>query len=675
MLSAQADGSLRGGSAAVEALRLPLNSTRLQGQVGVTGIDELFVWGSGAVGALVFEPPLTEATAVTARPNSVTYRMPGGSVTITALPVKPAVVVEFNGVPGVVRLAPSRSTQPGLPGRFTLTAVTDGWVARSPWATAVLRGADAEVGRNGRLHMSAASVAVLALGDGAEEAETAAAAVLRAPDEALRAAHGYAGSLENALEVDDALLKALFTACLHAAHSSRKELTGGTFAGFSAGTGYVMPPRTYYRDAYWTLQALLPFRPAAAIEQVRLLAAGVADDGEAPSGVIVASAAGRQVWEARVAAEPALAADHARPGQWWSDHFDSPYYFVLLARDALRWSIGSEAGSRSPTERTARLAAAVEEPVGGVSLAIRIVAVLERGRRLAGTGHLPIKPVNDRDWADNVFRHGFVTYDVALYHGALLAGAELLAGSRPAAAAAYKATAADVRRAATDHLYLADEGHFAEFRPAPQRGGANRTPQGETHITLDSLVSIRTGLASAAQAEASLAAAGRILETRNNHEQPYGDWGVMSTYPPYAATTRRRAKSSFAYRYHNGSDWPYLDGIYAEALLARGHPGWRYPLTRWFEYGLAQGWPTPVEYYAPPWGRGSPLNGWSAMPAAAMLLGGFGLTPTGAPRVPPWGDCALNGVLIGGSEARLTVTDGEVLTVPTNGVHARDAHG
>ena len=31
------------------------------------------------------------------------------------------------------------------------------------------------------------------------------------------------------------------------------------------------------------------------------------------------------------------------------------------------------------------------------------------------------------------------------------------------------------------------------------------------------------------------------------------------------------------------------------------------------------GWAGPVEYYAPPFGRGSLLQGWSAMPAAAVL--------------------------------------------------------
>ena len=51
----------------------------------------------------------------------------------------------------------------------------------------------------------------------------------------------------------------------------------------------------------------------------------------------------------------------------------------------------------------------------------------------------------------------------------------------------------------------------------------------------------------------------------------------------------------------------------------RGLPGWRYPLTRWWKTSLANGWAGAVEYFSPPFGRGSLLQGWSAMPAAAVM--------------------------------------------------------
>ena len=48
-------------------------------------------------------------------------------------------------------------------------------------------------------------------------------------------------------------------------------------------------------------------------------------------------------------------------------------------------------------------------------------------------------------------------------------------------------------------------------------------------------------------------------------------------------------------------------------------PGWRYPLLRWWQACLDQGWAGAVEYFSPPFGRGSLLQGWSALPAAVAL--------------------------------------------------------
>jgi glycogen debranching enzyme len=111
----------------------------------------------------------------------------------------------------------------------------------------------------------------------------------------------------------------------------------------------------------------------------------------------------------------------------------------------------------------------------------------------------------------------------------------------------------------------------------------------------------------------------RTLESRHNAEQPYGDWGMLCAYPPFKRVRDIRAKTAFPFRYHNGSDWPYLDGLYAEERLRRGLGGARYPLLRWWEMCLANGWAGPVEYFSPPFGRGSALQGWSAMPAAVAL--------------------------------------------------------
>lgn len=95
--------------------------------------------------------------------------------------------------------------------------------------------------------------------------------------------------------------------------------------------------------------------------------------------------------------------------------------------------------------------------------------------------------------------------------------------------------------------------------------------------------------------------------------------GVLCAWPPFKRRSDTRAKSAFALRYHNGSDWPYLDGLYADTLLQYGIPGSEYPLTRWWMTCLEQGWAGAVEYFSPPFGRGSLLQGWSSMPAAVVM--------------------------------------------------------
>jgi hypothetical protein len=135
------------------------------------------------------------------------------------------------------------------------------------------------------------------------------------------------------------------------------------------------------------------------------------------------------------------------------------------------------------------------------------------------------------------------------------------------------------------------------------------------------LLALYYNLVDEEKAERILAAA-RQLQTRHNPRQPYGDWGVMCVFPPYREPRDLFSISADPYCYHNGADWPYWDGVYAHILMQRGDPDWRYVLTRWWEVGLEQGWLTPVEYYSPPYPVGGMMNGWSAMPAAALARRG-----------------------------------------------------
>ncbi len=594
-------------------VELALTGARLQARVSPTGVRDVLVWGSGLAGELRFEPPLPVDARVRVTPNRIVYDWGEGRLTVAGLPRAPVVVLRAEGAAPGLRLVASRRVPAGFDRRAALLAEPDGWRVASDWADLLLRSPVGVAGPRGRLAFGPAGLALLAGGADRDEAARAAASVLAAamPERELEA---WQGELADVLRLPDDELQGLFLHGLHAARSARRELKGGRFAGLAAGVGYAMPPRTYYRDGYWTLQALLPAWPEVAREQLLLLAREVAADGVAPSGVIVASPAGERHWRARRAADPALAADHPRDGVWWADHTDAPLFFALLACEVAAW--------------TGDLGLWATE-VDGVTIGARVVAVLERAHRSADASGLPVKPAHDRDWADNVFRGGHVTYDVGLYHGALVAVADLLAASDDAAAARYRARARVVREAALRRLWREDLGHFVEF--------VGEDGRAESHLAIDTLTALRYGLADDARARRTLAAMRRRLETRHNRAQPYGDWGVMNVFPPYAPWVRRRGKSRFPYRYHDGADWPVWDGVYAEQRMRLGVGGWRYPLTRWWAVGLAQGRATPVEVFSPPYGAGSPSNAWSSMPAAALLLGGFGLTPAGGARRPPWG--------------------------------------
>ncbi len=98
---------------------------------------------------------------------------------------------------------------------------------------------------------------------------------------------------------------------------------------------------------------------------------------------------------------------------------------------------------------------------------------------------------------------------------------------------------------------------------------------------------------------------------------------MLCAYPLYKRGEDLFEKSADPFRYHNGSDWPYLDAIYALVLKQRNDPDWFYVATRWWEYGLAQGRLTPVEYFSPAYPVGGFLQAWSGLPALVLLDNNF----------------------------------------------------
>jgi hypothetical protein len=529
VLAPRADGLL----AAAALPEFPLMAPRLQGELAPDGELVLSLWGLGEVGRL-----------------------------------------RLTGLDGPLVIAPNR-----IEGR----AGTGLWAAQSAPALTLV-GPRPQVLGEGRLVVEPRREAWL-VAAGADDAELAAALALD-PAAIRREADDYVARCDR-LPTAPPPLRSLVMQGAHAALSSIRQDEHGRFAGLAAGLIYSNPPRTYYRDGYWTLQLLLRVAPEVVEGEIERLAAGVQADGEAPSAVIVACPAADEFERNRLA-RSALAAVHWRPGDWWSDHFDSPLFFALAVGDHAR-ATGDDALARRHWPA--------------------LTGIFRRYLALRGPDGLPVKPHNDRDWADNVYREGLAAYDLGLWVGALDTLARLGASIDPALAAEAAAEAAGARAAIARTLRR--DGLYIDYlRPD---GWA------ETHLALDALTLLRFDAVSEADAAAMLDAVAARLESRHNAEQPYGDFGMLSVWPLFSDHAALRSKSAFPYRYHNGGDWPWLDALYAAERLRRGLPGWRYPLMRWWEECLAKGWAGAVEHYSVPFGRGSLLQGWSSLPAAVAL--------------------------------------------------------
>jgi hypothetical protein len=546
-------------------VRLPIMAPRLQGEANPNGWTDLAIWGSGDLGRVRFSPlngPFVYG------PNQVTAA--GGAIHVAQS--APAMAVKGARLRGLypARRCAAWDREPGP--APDIAGSGSSRTARMEWGAVKVeqRGPD------------------LVIAAGATDTEARRGLALSVAD-IVRECAAHADRCDQ-LPGADPLMRSMVLHGTHAALSSIRLDAEGQFAGLAAGLAYSTPARTYYRDGYWTAQALLGLAPHAVRGQIEILARGLQPDGEAPSGVIVTGPVQSAAWGRLRRSRPRHAAVNRRPQDWWSDHFDSPLFFVLLLDDYVRSS-----GDHAPVRDYWPL----------------VRAIVERYRRFDPKGHgLPLKPRHDRDWADNVYREGVVAYDCGLWVGALDAVARLGERIDPRAAAQAAEMAVQARRA-LDGALATTGGWPADYV----------TPDGfvEDHLSLDSLTLLRCHAVDAQRTDDILDAVRQRLECRCNPAQPWGDWGMLCVYPPFKRRADTRAKSAFAFRYHNGSDWPWLDGLYAGERLRRGLDGWRYPLVRWWATCLAEGWAGAVEYFSPPFGRGSLLQGWSSLPAAIAL--------------------------------------------------------
>jgi len=548
---------------------LPLMAPRLQGELSAAGFGELALWGEGDLGRIRFTP----LTGPYLHGPNLLMASDGAMFAAQEAPVMVIRGAVYRGFTPARRCAPwDRMHHP------TTRVVREKSRRRIdlPWANVLIeqRGPDL----------------VIAAGADFAEAERA----LHFQIETIVAeAQAYAAHCDRLPEADP-LMRTMVVQGTHAALSSVRRDERGRFDGLAAGLHYSTPARTYYRDGYWTLQLLLGTAPAIVHEEIEMLASGVQPDGEAPSGVIVSGPEQAKAWEDLRTTAFGLDWIHTRSIDWWSDHFDSPLFFILAIGDYERTT-----GDGEPAERHWPL----------------IKAIFERYRGFTERS-LPVKPRHERDWADNVYRGGYVAYDLGLWVGALDVIARLGRNIEPQLSRDARLLAESTREAIDEALWRED-GWYADY--AAPEGLAEVEPILEDHLTLDSLTLLRHDAVSPQRALRVLSEVRDRLESRHNDRQGFGDWGVMCAFPPYKHKADTRSKSAFAYRYHNGSDWPWLDGMYAEERLRRGLSGWRYPLLRWWRTCLDQGWMGAVEYFSPPWGRGSLLQGWSAMPAAVAL--------------------------------------------------------
>ncbi|MEQ2130512.1 amylo-alpha-1,6-glucosidase [Caldanaerobacter subterraneus KAk] len=428
--------------------------------------------------------------------------------------------------------------------------------------------------------------------------------------------------LTTRFKTSEEVLNTLYSSCLNVSYSMYKDNVNVENKGFIAGVDYQNPPRTYYRDGYWTVQAILPYMPEMIKEEIHTLAKGINQIGQAPSAVILKDGS-----------------------SFWENHTDSPLYFIMMVYDYLAWS--NDFGILETKINDVRIMDIIDKIMRNYSVDLKT---------------LHIKPYNRNDWVDNVYRRGFVAYDILLYLRALENYIEILE---------LKGYSEKEYR----EKYEIVKSRLEEI--IKQYGFINymSDSQIEENFSIEWNLAVLFNLLPVEYQESIVEKTEKLLETVNNNQQPFGDWGVMVCYPNYKNVSDLIEKTMDPFRYHNGSDWPYWDGIYAWCKLQLGKENWRYPLLRWFEYSLEQGWLTPVEYYGPVFGRGSNLQGWSSTAVAAILQGGLGFRPSLKGkfklRVPPWGDCEFRGINYRGKKIDVVVKD-KTIKVYCNGIECKE---
>ncbi len=368
----------------------------------------------------------------------------------------------------------------------------------------------------------------------------------------------------------DARQTALYDSCYFCALENYKEKDG--YRGFMAGCNYLLPMRTYYRDSYYTVLPMYSGNLEKVRAQILTLARGIKADGTCPSAVTYGY------------------------GEWWGNHFDSPSFLTMMLYDYVHFT---------------KDLSILHETYEGRTVLADAQRALENLATFTDETGLLYKPgkYNKRDWADEVNRSGYVTYDEVLFARALQCMAKLFAWiSDEAQSAAYAARYTRVKDAINELLWDESRGYYVNFKTADET---------EANLSVDTVFAAIFEIAPPKRAKRMLSAMEQILETRHNSHQMAGDYGVMSVYPFYRQIDGAYWKSTQPYYYHNGANWPYLSAMYAYAKRKYGME-YRYALESWFEYNVRRGNYTPIEFFSSVQPDGSMLQAWSGVVAFVM---------------------------------------------------------
>ncbi|KKR04645.1 MAG: Amylo-alpha-1,6-glucosidase family protein [Candidatus Uhrbacteria bacterium GW2011_GWF2_39_13] len=375
----------------------------------------------------------------------------------------------------------------------------------------------------------------------------------------------------------DPVLVSLFEESVDVAIDSIGVTSNGT-RYLRAGPKYDSPERVYYRDSYWASGLVLMIEPYVIRDQIELLASGVEPNGSTPSAITV---------------NPQ---DTKIP--LWVDHFDSGSYFVMLVYDYVRWTGDFSILNERVNGRT--IFTTMEDIVSYLS------------DKDSNGNYLPEKSKNSlQDWLDNIPRSGEVFSNEVLYYRALRNLVDLAnAFGEPQHAQSFHRQSLLVRYQINKLFWNKKGGYYYEscYRRVC-----------EDRITNESALAILYDVATPEQRD-SLFKQLKTLESVNNPDIAYGDWGVLNAWPLYKGFT--------PYHYQNGTDWAFLDGINAGARLKYANNDWYYPLTRWWTYHKETDSETFLpEYVSPVDKQAGDQQAWSVNPMVSFVRYGMGIDP------------------------------------------------